>query len=400
MKMSSEALEVMKWLANQYVAANFPNHRVWNFSPPAHDKVFPELKALALVEQMGARGSPFRLTNSGHQWVMANREVAASAGQSATEATAARGANAGLNEPKMFNLIVTAASEAWTKPTYVLDLSRYLEHTEDNLRKRLEELTDGNIAILTKVPTLFAYEAQVDAPARIGWISDIQVRNQEIRITPRLDDTLKPIPPEMIESRKWELRIGDWEMSRTHWAVKGVDLFDALRGRPDDGPTVPPYAAGPAPAGSHRALGDRVFIVHGRDNGAKHEVARFLEQIGVEPVILHERPNGGRTLINKFQEEAAGIHYAVVLMTPDDVGGLVGASQNARARQNVIFELGFFIGKLGAAKVCALMSGDIEKPSDFDAVVYIQYGPNTGWKTELARELRHAGVTFDANRIF
>ncbi|HKY34504.1 MAG TPA: nucleotide-binding protein [Polyangiaceae bacterium] len=390
----------MKWLANQYVAANFPNHKVWNFSPPANDKVFPELKALALVEQMGTRGSPFRLTNMGHQWVMANREMASAAEQPAEELAAPREADPGLNVPKMFNLIVTAASEAWSKPTYVLDLSRYLEHTEDNLRKRLKELNEKSIAVLTKLPTLFAYETHVDAPARIGWIADIQVRDQEVRITPRFDEALKPIPPEMIESRKWELRIGDWEMSRTHWAVKGVDLFDALRGRQDDDPIVPPYAASPAPATGYRALGDKVFIVHGRDNGAKHEVARFLEQIGVEPVILHERPNGGRTLINKFQEEAAGIHYAVVLMTPDDIGGLVGASQSARARQNVIFELGFFIGKLGAAKVCALMSGDIEKPSDFDAVVYIQYGPSTGWKTELARELRHAGVTFDANRIF
>jgi predicted nucleotide-binding protein len=145
----------------------------------------------------------------------------------------------------------------------------------------------------------------------------------------------------------------------------------------------------------------KIFIVHGRDSGPKHEVARFLEQLGLEPVILHERPNGGRTLISKFQEESADIHFAVVLMTPDDVGGLAGgAPQNARARQNVILELGFFIGKLGAAKVCALVAGEIEKPSDFDAVVYVTFGPSGGWKTELARELRHAGISFEANRVF
>ena len=87
-------------------------------------------------------------------------------------------------------------------------------------------------------------------------------------------------------------------------------------------------------------------------------------------------------------------------MTPDDVGGLAGGTQNVRARQNVIFELGFFIGKLGASRVCALVSGDIEKPSDFDAVVYVQYGSNNGWKTELARELRQAEIRFDPNRVF
>jgi predicted nucleotide-binding protein len=116
------------------------------------------------------------------------------------------------------------------------------------------------------------------------------------------------------------------------------------------------------------------------------------------PIILHERPNKGRTLISKFQEESAEIHFAVVLMTPDDIGGLAGQAQRVRARQNVIFELGFFIGKLGPQRVCALVSGDIEKPSDFDAVVYVQYGPATGWKTDLARELKAAGFVFDMNK--
>ncbi len=143
----------------------------------------------------------------------------------------------------------------------------------------------------------------------------------------------------------------------------------------------------------------KVFIVHGRDDGAKHEVARFLEHLDLKPVILHERPNGGRTLISKFQEESAEIEFAVVIMTPDDVGGLADGSQKPRARQNVIFELGFFIGRLEARKVCALVKGDIEKPSDFDAIVYVKYGPGDGWKAELARELRSAGVVFDPSRI-
>ena len=143
----------------------------------------------------------------------------------------------------------------------------------------------------------------------------------------------------------------------------------------------------------------RVFIVHGRDAALKTEVARFLERLGTEAVILHERPNGGRTLITKFQEESADIAFAIVLMTPDDVGGLAGASQNPRARQNVIFELGFFIGKLGAAKVCALVQGNVEKPSDFDAVVYVSHDTAGAWKTEIARELKHANVPFNAEAL-
>jgi predicted nucleotide-binding protein len=143
----------------------------------------------------------------------------------------------------------------------------------------------------------------------------------------------------------------------------------------------------------------KVFLVHGRDDAAKEQVARFLEKLGLEPIILHERPNRGRTLISKFREESADIKFAVVLMTPDDVGGLPNDSPKPRARQNVIFELGFFIGKLGAEHVCTLVGGDMEKPSDFDAVVYVKYGPNTNWKHELARELDGAGIAFDPRKL-
>ena len=143
----------------------------------------------------------------------------------------------------------------------------------------------------------------------------------------------------------------------------------------------------------------KIFIVHGRDPLIKTEVARFLTKINLEPVILHERPNGGRTLIAKFQEESADIQFAIVLMTPDDVGGLVSASQQPRARQNVIFELGFFIGKLGAGKVCALVKGAIERPSDFDAVVYTSYDDAGAWKLELARELKHAKIPFNEQEV-
>lgn len=387
--MSEAAQQVMLWLTQHYVAATFPNHKVWTFSPPANDTVFPELRALGLVEQIGARGSAFRLTDAGQHWVMANRP-----GQANAKAAQVGG------RQTMYNLIVTAEAKAWEGPNYVLDLSRYLEHTDEALRQRLRVLDAGTIEQLTKLPTLFAYESQVDAPARVGWVVDIQQRQSQVRITPRFDENVAPIDPEKLEARKWELQISDWEMSRTHWAVKAVDLFEALRGPSPNAPAAPPYLASTNAQPATQSLGDRVFIVHGRNDGAKQEVARFLQQIGIEPVILHERPNAGRTLITKFQEESAGIPFAVVLMTPDDLGGLAGEPQKNRARQNVIFELGFFIGKLGAPKVCALVAGDIEKPSDFDAIVYIQYGPNTGWKTELARELRHAGVKLDPNRVF
>ncbi|MFZ3326146.1 MAG: nucleotide-binding protein, partial [Methylocella sp.] len=144
----------------------------------------------------------------------------------------------------------------------------------------------------------------------------------------------------------------------------------------------------------------KVFLVHGRDNDAKNEVARFLGKIGLEEIILHERPNSGRHLLTKFQEESEGASFAVVLITPDDEGGLSGEAPRKRARQNVVFELGFFIGKLGAARVAPLVKGDVEKPSDFDGVGYITLDPAGAWKGLLARELKAAKVPFEAEKVF
>ena len=131
----------------------------------------------------------------------------------------------------------------------------------------------------------------------------------------------------------------------------------------------------------------------------KNEAALFLTTIGLEPIILHRMANGGRHLLTKFQEESEGASFAVVLMTPDDEGGpKTTTTRRDRARQNVVFELGFFIGRLGSERVAALMKGDVEKPSDFDGIAYINLDGGA-WKTELARELDHAKVPFDAAKV-
>jgi Predicted nucleotide-binding protein containing TIR -like domain len=143
----------------------------------------------------------------------------------------------------------------------------------------------------------------------------------------------------------------------------------------------------------------RVFIVHGRDDGRKEAVARLLQHLGLDPVILHERPNRGRTLITKFQEESADVGFAVVLMTADDTGGLADGELRPRARQNVILELGFFLGRLGPERVATLVDSTIERPSDFDGVVYIEADQNGMWKYRLAHELKAAGYNVDLNNI-
>jgi predicted nucleotide-binding protein len=152
-----------------------------------------------------------------------------------------------------------------------------------------------------------------------------------------------------------------------------------------------------APGDEVPQFSQRVFVVHGREGEERETAARFLEKLGLEAIILHEQPNKGRALITKFHAVASDIGFAVVLMTPDDVGGLQGVPQRPRARQNVIFELGFFIGMLGPERVAALVSSEVERPSDFDGVVYIPI--DTDWRLPLCRELRAAGYSIDLNKV-
>ena len=150
---------------------------------------------------------------------------------------------------------------------------------------------------------------------------------------------------------------------------------------------------------NERTNTDEVFIIHGRDDGTKQTVARFLESLDLEPVILHEQANQGRTIIEKFEEHAQ-VGFAVALLTPDDVGSLKDEATNLkpRARQNVIFEFGFFVGHLGRRRVCALIKGNVEIPSDYEGVVYTRLDDSDGWKLKLIQELKSVGFKVDANR--
>lgn len=145
-------------------------------------------------------------------------------------------------------------------------------------------------------------------------------------------------------------------------------------------------------------LSRRVFIVHGHDDGARETVARFLERIGLEAIILHEQANQGRTVIEKVVAHG-DVGFAVVLLTPDDEGCVKGGTPEPRPRQNVLLELGYFIGRLGRDKVCALKRGELEIPSDFAGVVWEKMDDNDGWKRVLARELEAAGHAIDWNKV-
>lgn len=144
---------------------------------------------------------------------------------------------------------------------------------------------------------------------------------------------------------------------------------------------------------------NKIFIVHGHDSGTKETVARFISQLGLEPIILHEQANQGKTIIEKF-EDHSDVGYAIALITPDDTGAPINEPDDVRqrARQNVIFEFGYFIGKLGRDRVVGLKKGDVEVPSDYSGVLYIKLDESDAWRFLLLKELKSAGYDIDANK--
>jgi predicted nucleotide-binding protein len=185
-------------------------------------------------------------------------------------------------------------------------------------------------------------------------------------------------------------------LRRLESIIERLDLFD----EPEPDSSARTGATSPGATATAAAnTKPRVFLVHGHDAAIKHEVARFLERQNVDVVILHEQANIGRTLMEKL-EAYAGVAFAVVLLTPDDVGAAKAPKKpgalRPRARQNVVFELGYFFGRLGRQRVAAIFAGEIDKPTDIDGLVYID-GQTAAWKFDLSRELRAAGIDVDLN---
>jgi predicted nucleotide-binding protein len=168
-------------------------------------------------------------------------------------------------------------------------------------------------------------------------------------------------------------------------------------------PEIPISAGAPAKNSEEKYVNaDRkktIFLVHGRAEAVQQTVARFLERLALNVIILSERPSKGRTIIEKF-EQHSDVGFAVALLTPDDVGGLADdpSKLKPRARQNVILELGYFIGKLGRSNVCALYINGVELPSDLHGIGYVSFDAGGGWRLKLATEMKAAGMDVDLNK--
>lgn len=143
---------------------------------------------------------------------------------------------------------------------------------------------------------------------------------------------------------------------------------------------------------------NKIFIVHGHDDEMLQSVTNFVKKVKLEPIILHEQPNKGRTIIEKFVEYS-DVGFSIVLLSPDDK-----AQENdklvSRARQNVIFELGYFLGKLGRERVIALYKNPVQIPSDYNGVLYVEYNRSETWKLQIGKELKAVDFNIDFNLLF
>ena len=145
-----------------------------------------------------------------------------------------------------------------------------------------------------------------------------------------------------------------------------------------------------------------IFIVHGSDHKPMTELKIMLSEFGLNPIVLHEQPSGSRTVIEKL-EKYSDVGYAFVILTPDDRGGsfngeipLLGGwkleNSSFRARQNVLLEFGYFIGRIGRDSVCCLLKGHVDRPSDMQGIVYVPFVESLNEvKGKIIKELEEVG---------
>jgi predicted nucleotide-binding protein len=138
----------------------------------------------------------------------------------------------------------------------------------------------------------------------------------------------------------------------------------------------------------------KVFIVHGHDHEARNDLTKLLKRMGITPIVLSKTLDGGTTIIEKFEKHACQCEFAIVLLTPDDKSaGSLRASEKYRARQNVIFEMGWFYAKLGRHKTLLIYRGKVELPSDVTGILYKKFSKSpVELKSEISAALKAGGV--------
>jgi len=308
----------------------------------------------------------------------------------------------------MFNLLISNDPSSWDNGRYQISRTRFAEYTFDDIRERYKLLDKKATEELKSFPVLFVVENE-SVESRIGYITSIQLRDTMIVIDFEINESLPVLPLGAMEDLSIDLDIHGWEMSRTHWAIKNEPLFDILLHKKyityeqlKDSKSL--YIKTTTKEAELLQTKDgvlnksQVFIVHGQDDFLKLEMSDFIKELKLEPIILHMQPSSGMTIFEKI-ERYSNVKFGIILYTPCDIGAKVGDLQfQHRARQNVVFEHGFLLGKLGKNKVAVVVKGKIEKPNDISGVVYISMDEPKNWKEELKSELISAGLVINEEK--
>lgn len=302
----------------------------------------------------------------------------------------------------MLNLLISGNAGSWDESPYEIDRGRaVVEYTANEISERYKFFDDKAVRELKSFPCLFVIENE-EIESRIGYITNIRVRQTTVVIDFEFDQILPSLRIGAIDEIRVDIDLGKWELSRTHWAVKDEPIFEILirRGfitqqqldaskalKETPAPVIPAASEG----GRQAFNTSQVFIVHGHDELAKLEMSDFVESLGLQPIILHMQASSGRTIIEKI-EDYSNVGFGIVLYTPCDVGQKAGALTGSyRARQNVVFEHGYLIGKLGRSRVSAVVKGTVETLNDISGVVYVSLDEKGRWKEELKKEMGSVG---------
>jgi predicted nucleotide-binding protein len=264
-----------------------------------------------------------------------------------------------------------------------------------------KEIEDGITKLQRRIQNLEELSSLVSQNLHYN---DQKVRNVESNIRSTIQEVFGSNSPEFYEHRSHSIlygysNMGDSEYERQQKFVEGIPqskaMLEGLIARLEE-----KKLDFSPPERKNNPIGDSVFLVHGHNEAVRETVARFLEHLDLRVTILHEQPNRGRTINEKFEDHSQEAGFSVILLTGDDRGGAKEQEPSTyllRARQNVILELGFFLGVLTRSRVCALYEEGVEIPSDYHGVLFIKL--DSDWKLKLARELKVAGLPVDLNKV-
>jgi len=300
----------------------------------------------------------------------------------------------------MYHLLVSYGEDSWASSPASMSKSRFLEFTVNEISARYSTLDTQRLKELTEYPALFMCEGEA-SPTFLARITRVRIRGADLVIDFERIEGLLDFPSGTIPENAMALDIHDFEFHRTHWAIKDEDIIGILQGQGvlDQGQVLSVNTAIgniinaeqlPQPAGSD-FNDQQIFIVHGHDDLAKNDVRKYVEDIEKDPIILHMQASAGMTIIEKI-DHYSNVGFAIVLYTECDVGAKRDSLvYERRARQNVVFEHGYLIGKIGRSRVVALVKGNVETPNDISGVVYIKMTGDGSWQDEINTELRNCG---------